>query len=57
MGFDDNSRLSMANILVKLGDELHGPKDEMRINRDQVLLWENLKGDSKVTDAIKNHRK
>ena len=38
--------------LVKLGNELHGPKDEMRINRSQVLFTEDLKADSKVVDAI-----
>jgi hypothetical protein len=34
--------------LVKLGCELHGPQDEMVINRDQVFFWENLKSDSQV---------
>ena len=38
--------------LVKLGGELHGPTDEMRINRDTVLFIENLKSDSKVVSAI-----
>ncbi len=43
-----------ANInLVKLGGELHGPTDEMRINRDQILFIENLKSDSRVLQAIK----
>ncbi len=38
--------------LIKLGSEIHGPTDEMVINRDQVLFFENLKPDSKVTDSI-----
>ncbi len=38
--------------LVKLGCELHGPKDEMLINRDQMVFWENLKDDGQVTEAI-----
>ncbi len=38
--------------LVKLGNELHGPKDEMHINMDHVLFTESLKSDSKVVDAI-----
>lgn len=42
--------------LAKLGSELHGPEDEMRVNRDQVLFWENLKNDSKVVDAIKKNQ-
>lgn len=42
--------------LIKLGNELHGPTDEMRINRDQVLFIEDLKDDSQVVQAIENFR-
>ncbi len=38
--------------IVKLGGELHGPTDEMRINRDTVLFIEDLRSDSKVVSAI-----
>lgn len=38
--------------LVKLGGELHGPQDEMRINRDQILFVEDMKPDSRVVQAI-----
>ena len=38
--------------LVKLGDELHGPTDEMRITRSHVLFVEDLKDDSDVVKAI-----
>lgn len=38
--------------LVKLGNELHGPQDAMKINSDHVLFTEKLKSDSKVVDAI-----
>ncbi len=38
--------------LVKLGCELHGPVDQMIINRDQVTFWENLKTDGQVSQAI-----
>ena len=38
--------------LVKLGCELHGPADQMVINREQVSFWENLKTDGKVAKAI-----
>lgn len=38
--------------LVKLGCELHGPIDQMIINRDQISFWENLKSDGKVAKAI-----
>ena len=42
--------------LTKLGDELHGPEDRMQINREQVLFWENLKSDGKVSEAIKAYK-
>lgn len=43
--------------LVKLGNELHGPNDRMRINREQVLFIESLKDDSKVVKAIDDYKK
>lgn len=43
--------------LIKLGNELHGPRDEMQLNNQQVLFWENLKPDSRVSEAIKNYQK
>jgi len=42
--------------LVKLGCELHGPADQMIINRDQVSFWENLKDDGKVSKAIEQFK-
>jgi hypothetical protein len=42
--------------LAKLGSELHGPEDRMRINRDQILFWENLKDNGKVVEAIKKNQ-
>jgi hypothetical protein len=38
--------------LAKLGCELHGPEDQMVINREQVSFWENLKDDGQVAKAI-----
>lgn len=44
--------------LVKIGDQLHGPTDEIKINHTFILYIEDLKGDSKVNqviaDSIKN---
>jgi len=46
---------SGAGQLVKLGvGEPHGPKDEMIINQDQILFWENLRFDSQVVKTIQN---
>jgi len=41
--------------LIKLGNELHGPTDEMKINRLHVLFIEDLKPDSRVVTAINNY--
>jgi hypothetical protein len=41
--------------LIKLGSEVHGPDDEMIISKDQVLFFENLKKDGRVTDSISKY--
>ncbi|MEK7447680.1 MAG: hypothetical protein AAB632_02720 [Patescibacteria group bacterium] len=43
--------------LIKLGKELHGPKDEMTINRDHILFYEELNSDSKVVQSIEKYKK
>src|SRR3990167_1156877 len=46
---------SGAGQLVKLGvGEPHGPKDEMIVNQDQVLFWENMRLDSQVVKTIQS---
>jgi hypothetical protein len=53
----DNSQAQQPQVsLAKLGGELHGPEDMMYISRQQVLFWENLKDDGKVTKAIKDYK-
>jgi len=42
--------------LAKLGNELHGPEDQMYVSREQVLFWENLKDSGKVVQAIKSYQ-
>lgn len=42
--------------LIKLGDEVHGPEDEMVISKDQVLFYENLKPDGKVSQSIQKFK-
>lgn len=54
---DGKSETNPQVSLAKLGSELHGPEDRMRINRDQILFWENLKEDGKVVEAIKKNQK
>lgn len=42
--------------LVKLGNELHGPEDQMRINREHILFVEDLRPDGKVVRAIQRYK-
>lgn len=42
--------------LAKLGNELHGPEDEMFINKDRIVFWENLKEEGDVTQAIARYQ-
>lgn len=42
--------------LIKLGSEIHGPIDQIKLNRDQILFWEKLRADSKVVEAIKAYQ-
>ncbi len=48
----ETSEQSTDIRLIKLGSEVHGPDDAMIISKDQVLFFENLKKDGKVTDSI-----
>lgn len=41
--------------LIKLGNEIHGPEDSMMINRDQIIIIEELKADSRVVQAINDY--
>jgi hypothetical protein len=42
--------------LVKLGCELHAPNDQMLINKEQVIFWENITDESQVVKAIKEYQ-
>jgi len=51
------SNQDSSNVqLVKLGSEIHGPDDEMILNKEQVLFFENLKNDSNVSTTIKSYQ-
>jgi hypothetical protein len=43
--------------LIKLGSEVHGPEDQMIISKSQILFFENLKKDGKVSDSINTYIK
>jgi hypothetical protein len=49
----ENEVDNQSNLkLVKLGTEIHGPENEMRINYHKVLFIENLREDSEVVKVI-----
>lgn len=50
---DPQATTDQSNVqLIKLGDEVHGPEDEMIISKDQILFYENLKTDGSVANSI-----
>lgn len=54
---NSNQQNNSAYNLVKLGCELHGPEDQMVINRSEVFFWENLKTDSQVAQKVAEFKK
>ena len=50
----DNSKQQLT--LIKLGKELHGPKDKMVINRDNIIFYEEINNDSKVVQTITKYK-
>lgn len=53
----ETSTESSSNVeLIKLGDEIHGPEDEMIFSKDQVLFFENLKKDGNVSSTIQKYQ-
>lgn len=57
-GSNQNQAQAQAQqlTLIKLGSELHGPIDEMKINRDQILFYEALKKDGQVVKKIEEYK-
>ncbi len=50
---DDTAPRAERNKLVRLGaTEPHGPQNEMILNRDRILFWENLRPDSPLVKTI-----
>lgn len=39
-------------LLIKPGNELHGPTNVIYINRSQILYYQDMKSDSKINQAI-----
>lgn len=52
------SKQDASNVeLIKLGNEIHGPEDEMLVSKDQILFFENLKPAGTVSQTISNFQK
>ena len=41
--------------LVKLGNEIHGPEDEIHINKKHIMYWVNIKDTGNVAQAIQSY--
>lgn len=52
---DQQAQQEQRLTLIKLGNEIHGPRDEMTINWDQIVLVEDLKDSSRVVQAINDY--
>lgn len=70
--FSDSEHLLLENVfylqettgsdqadfsLIKLGGELHGPKDRLHIFLSQVLYLQELRSDSQVVERIQEHQR
>jgi len=53
----EDTAASTGIKLIRLGDEVHGPENEMFITKEQTLYYENLKSDSKVSGLIDQNEK
>lgn len=54
---DKESESQPQLSVIKLGQEPHGPTDEMRINKEHILFVEDLKPDSEVAKTIEEYKK
>ena len=52
---EKKSQINLHLALIKLGQEIHGPTNQIFINRQQVLFWEKLRENGQVVKAIKSH--
>ncbi len=50
---DNETSTDTQTTLLKVTDQLYGPDDSIAIKASQVTFWQNLRDDSKVSQAIK----
>ncbi len=52
----DTGTRTTRGRLIRLGEtEPHGPRNQMIINREQVLFWENLSFESQIYQSIQSY--
>jgi len=54
---DIEGEMRIDTKLIKLGNEIHGPEDQMFIERSKVLFWENMKDEASIVRSIKDYEK
>jgi len=53
----EGNNTSNSVTITHLGsDQIHDPEDEMVVNKDEVLFFENIKSDGKVAQAIQSYK-
>lgn len=52
-----DSSIGSQFTLIKMGQEIHGPEDELFINKNQVMFYENLRDDSRIVQSITQTQK
>lgn len=45
-----------ATSILKMTDQVYGPEDSISVRSDNVISWQNLRSDSKVTQAIEKRK-
>ena len=53
---EQSTEASPQTTLIKVSDQLYGPKDSIAIRADNVSFWQNLRDDSEVVQAIKSKK-
>ena len=53
----DNGATDNTSNILQVSSQVYGPEDSMAIRADQVQFWQNLRSDSKVTQAIASVKK
>lgn len=51
---DQTTAADASSAIVRVKNQLWGPEDSIAIRADQVAFWQNLRDDSKVSQAIKS---